>query len=140
MSPPIYPSERCGNTCGRRYLWRDGLDYRHGTGHGVGHFLNVHEGGYMTLCAETFHISRSTRVRVPNCVQQHSIKIGYDAIKQCAPLLRPCLEFSQKGAAPGYYSHGKYGIRLENVFRLAVREARTPNNFSGKDHGRFPRS
>ena len=21
-----------------------GLDYRHGTGHGVGHFLNVHEG------------------------------------------------------------------------------------------------
>jgi len=25
-------------------LWRDGLDYRHGTGHGVGHFLNVHEG------------------------------------------------------------------------------------------------
>jgi len=25
-------------------LWQDGLDYRHGTGHGVGHFLNVHEG------------------------------------------------------------------------------------------------
>jgi Xaa-Pro aminopeptidase len=22
----------------------DGLDYRHGTSHGVGHFLNVHEG------------------------------------------------------------------------------------------------
>jgi len=28
----------------RRPLWEDGLDYRHGTGHGVGHFLNVHEG------------------------------------------------------------------------------------------------
>ncbi|KAL8152136.1 hypothetical protein V2J09_021944 [Rumex salicifolius] len=25
-------------------LWKDGLDYRHGTGHGVGSFLNVHEG------------------------------------------------------------------------------------------------
>lgn len=25
-------------------LWRVGLDYRHGTGHGVGAFLNVHEG------------------------------------------------------------------------------------------------
>lgn len=25
-------------------MWKDGLDYRHGTGHGVGHFLNVHEG------------------------------------------------------------------------------------------------
>ncbi|KAK9367821.1 peptidase M24, structural domain-containing protein [Lipomyces kononenkoae] len=28
----------------RQYLWRAGLDYRHGTGHGVGSFLNVHEG------------------------------------------------------------------------------------------------
>ena len=28
----------------RTALWKDGLDYRHGTGHGVGHFLNVHEG------------------------------------------------------------------------------------------------
>lgn len=25
-------------------LWKFGLDYRHGTGHGVGIFLNVHEG------------------------------------------------------------------------------------------------
>ncbi|CAO3563271.1 unnamed protein product [Mortierella alpina] len=28
----------------RRALWTDGLDFRHGTGHGVGAFLNVHEG------------------------------------------------------------------------------------------------
>ena len=28
----------------RLALWRAGLNYRHGTGHGVGHFLNVHEG------------------------------------------------------------------------------------------------
>lgn len=28
----------------RLALWRVGLDYRHGTGHGVGAFLNVHEG------------------------------------------------------------------------------------------------
>ncbi|KAF5100670.1 hypothetical protein D0Z00_001182 [Geotrichum galactomycetum] len=28
----------------RQPLWRKGLDYRHGTGHGVGSFLNVHEG------------------------------------------------------------------------------------------------
>ncbi|KAK9265713.1 hypothetical protein L1049_025307 [Liquidambar formosana] len=24
-------------------LWKDGLDYRHGTGHGIGSYLNVHE-------------------------------------------------------------------------------------------------
>jgi len=28
----------------RRALWADGLDYRHSTSHGVGAFLNVHEG------------------------------------------------------------------------------------------------
>jgi Xaa-Pro aminopeptidase len=28
----------------RAPLWQLGLDYRHGTGHGVGSFLNVHEG------------------------------------------------------------------------------------------------
>ena len=28
----------------RKFLKRDGLDYAHGTGHGVGFFLNVHEG------------------------------------------------------------------------------------------------
>ena len=38
-------------TCGfqldvlvRSPLWREGLDYGHGTGHGVGYFLNIHEG------------------------------------------------------------------------------------------------
>jgi Xaa-Pro aminopeptidase len=28
----------------RQYLWQEGLDYAHGTGHGVGSFLSVHEG------------------------------------------------------------------------------------------------
>jgi len=28
----------------RQFLWHEGLDYNHGTGHGVGSYLNVHEG------------------------------------------------------------------------------------------------
>jgi len=28
----------------RKALWDVGLDYQHGTGHGVGHYLCVHEG------------------------------------------------------------------------------------------------
>lgn len=32
------------DTMARQFLWQEGLDYRHGTGHGVGSFLNVHEG------------------------------------------------------------------------------------------------
>ncbi|CAK5272064.1 unnamed protein product [Mycena citricolor] len=43
----IFPSGTTGyllDAFARRALWQDGLDYRHGTGHGVGHYLNVHEG------------------------------------------------------------------------------------------------
>ena len=32
------------DTLARTSLWNVGLDYLHGTGHGVGAFLNVHEG------------------------------------------------------------------------------------------------
>ncbi|HEY0917887.1 aminopeptidase P family protein [Devosia sp.] len=28
----------------RQFLWQDGITYHHGTGHGVGHYLSVHEG------------------------------------------------------------------------------------------------
>ncbi|KZT24163.1 Creatinase/aminopeptidase [Neolentinus lepideus HHB14362 ss-1] len=44
----VFPNGTSGailnDSWARRALWQDGLDYRHGTGHGVGHFLNVHEG------------------------------------------------------------------------------------------------
>ncbi|KAJ7676480.1 putative Xaa-Pro aminopeptidase P [Mycena rosella] len=43
----IFPNGTTGfllDAFARRALWQDGLDYRHGTGHGVGHYLNVHEG------------------------------------------------------------------------------------------------
>ncbi|WOH00336.1 hypothetical protein DCAR_0519695 [Daucus carota subsp. sativus] len=42
-----FPSGTMGPTLdilARLPLWKVGLDYRHGTGHGVGIFLNVHEG------------------------------------------------------------------------------------------------
>ena len=32
------------DTLARQFLWRDGLDFDHGTGHGVGSYLSVHEG------------------------------------------------------------------------------------------------
>ena len=41
----------------RAPLWADGLDYGHGTGHGVGYFLNVHEGpqSISSATAEAHH-------------------------------------------------------------------------------------
>jgi Xaa-Pro aminopeptidase len=43
----IFPKGTSGfaiDMMARQFLWNEGLDYRHGTGHGVGSFLNVHEG------------------------------------------------------------------------------------------------
>lgn len=31
----------------RQFLWEEGLDYGHGTSHGVGNFMNIHEGPYI---------------------------------------------------------------------------------------------
>ncbi len=43
----VFPNGTAGrelDILARMFLWESGLDYRHGTGHGVGAFLNVHEG------------------------------------------------------------------------------------------------
>lgn len=47
LARAVFPEGTNGyqlDTLARQHLWRQGLDYRHGTGHGVGAFLNVHEG------------------------------------------------------------------------------------------------
>ncbi|KAF8428678.1 putative Xaa-Pro aminopeptidase P [Tirmania nivea] len=47
LSRAIFPKPTTGialDVLARQFLWAEGLDYRHGTGHGVGSFLNVHEG------------------------------------------------------------------------------------------------
>lgn len=43
----VFPEGTTGlhiDAVARQYLWSRGLDYKHGTGHGIGSFLNVHEG------------------------------------------------------------------------------------------------
>ena len=47
VAQAVFPSKIKGNyldTLARISLWEIGLDYSHGTGHGVGAYLNVHEG------------------------------------------------------------------------------------------------
>ncbi|XP_047543091.1 xaa-Pro aminopeptidase ApepP-like [Vanessa atalanta] len=47
LATAVFPKGSTGNlleTLARKALWDVGLNYAHGTGHGVGHFLNVHEG------------------------------------------------------------------------------------------------
>lgn len=47
LATAIFPAGTRGgqlDALARQFLWKQGLSYLHGTGHGVGHFLNVHEG------------------------------------------------------------------------------------------------
>ena len=47
LSSAIFPTGTSGiklDILSREELWKHGMDYNHGTGHGVGCFLNVHEG------------------------------------------------------------------------------------------------
>ena len=47
LAGAVFPKGTTGanlDALARQYLWKEGLDYDHGTGHGVGAFLSVHEG------------------------------------------------------------------------------------------------
>ncbi len=47
LARAVFPKGTSGSqldALARQYLWREGLDYDHGTGHGVGSYLSVHEG------------------------------------------------------------------------------------------------
>lgn len=69
----------------RQHLWEHGLNYLHGTGHGVGFFLNVHED------PQGFSPGISSRSKCP-------IEVGMVTSNE-----------------PGYYKEGEYGIRIENL-------------------------
>jgi Xaa-Pro aminopeptidase len=78
----------------RRPLWEAGLDYAHGTGHGVGSFLAVHEG--------------PQRISPVGSSQS-----GGDEPLQAGMIL---------SNEPGYYKTGEYGIRIENLVLVVPRE------------------
>ncbi len=46
LASQVFPQGTTGgalDALARQFLWQDGVDYDHGTGHGIGCFLNVHE-------------------------------------------------------------------------------------------------
>jgi Xaa-Pro aminopeptidase len=78
----------------RRPLWEAGLDYAHGTGHGVGSFLSVHEG------------------------PQRISPVGSSQSGGDEPLVAGMILSNE----PGYYKTGQYGIRIENLVLVVERE------------------
>jgi len=73
------------DTIARAPIWAGGVDYGHGTGHGVGYFMNVHEG-------------------------PHGITPHLPPEPQTA--MEPGMITSNE---PGIYRPGKWGVRIENL-------------------------
>ncbi len=89
LASAVFPEGTSGQNLdilARQKLWECGLDYRHGTGHGVGFILNVHEGP-----------------------QNINLKGRGGKI---TPYFREGMITSDE---PGVYLDGRFGIRLENM-------------------------
>ena len=84
----------------RQLLWEQGIDYKCGTGHGVGYFLNVHEG-------------------------PHSIRWKYvkDIIET---VLKEGMVVTDE---PGVYLENRMGIRIENVLLIKKKEQNADGTF-----------
>ncbi|MEO6152397.1 MAG: aminopeptidase P family protein [Croceibacterium sp.] len=81
------------DTLARQFLWSAGLDYAHGTGHGVGSFLAVHEGP-----------QRIAKPRGGQAGTEQELLAGMILSNE-----------------PGYYKTGEYGIRIENLVLVEPR-------------------
>ncbi len=96
LATAVFPKGTRGgqlDSFARRPLWEAGLDYAHGTGHGVGSFLSVHEG------------------------PQRISPMGGAYAGADEPLAEGMILSNE----PGYYKTGEYGIRVENLV-LVVRQ------------------
>ncbi|EIZ79252.1 X-Pro aminopeptidase [Novosphingobium sp. Rr 2-17] len=96
LATAVFPSGTAGSqldVLARHALWQAGVDYAHGTGHGVGSFLAVHEG--------------PQRIAKPSGGQA-----GTD---------QPLLAGMFLSNEPGYYKTGEYGIRIENLVLVEPR-------------------
>lgn len=87
----------------RGVFWEKGLDYKHGTGHGVGYLLSVHEG--------------------PNSFRHKALPDGdEDWIFE---------EGMVTTDEPGIYMEGKYGVRIENELLCRKEEKNEYGQFMG---------
>ncbi len=89
LDSAVFPKGTMGlqlDAMARMHLWKARLNYGHGTGHGVGFFLNVHE--------------------PPQ---------GFAASAVTSRGVTPILEGTLTSNEPGFYKTGEYGIRIENL-------------------------
>lgn len=104
ISSAVFLEKSDGHTLdilARRYFWNEGMDYKCGTGHGVGYILNVHEG--------------------PNGLRYKAVPERDDQ----APIVPGMITTIE----PGVYKSGKYGIRIENNLLCVKAFSTSDGNF-----------
>ncbi len=89
----------------RQELWRAHLDYKHGTGHGIGYILNVHEGPQ--------RISWQYR----EDTKEYALRAGMLTSDE-----------------PGMYLAGRFGVRTENILEVVKEEENEYGTFLGFRH------
>lgn len=86
----------------REPMWRNGMDYKCGTGHGIGYLLNVHEG--------------------PQTIRYRAREEGDNTP------FAPGMVVSDE---PGVYKAGEYGIRIETILLCVEKETTADGTFYG---------
>ena len=96
LDQAVFPEGTPGlalDTLARAPLWRLGLNYRHGTGHGVGAALNVHEGPHsISTRSDHFPIS-ITKLNV-----QHEVLVPF-----LASTPKSCFIHNKRNGGSGQY-------------------------------------
>jgi len=83
----------------RAPLWQHGLDYRHGTGHGLGAHLGVHE--FPPLLSASLPPPKPSDERISRTCMARGMALSNE---------------------PGFYADGQFGIRTENVMLSKIVE------------------
>lgn len=96
LGDAVFPEGATGRNLdikAREVLWSMGLDYGHGTGHGIGYVLNVHEGPQ--------RINWQYRENVKEYGLHEGMLISDE---------------------PGFYLEGKFGARCESIVEVVLKE------------------
>lgn len=89
----------------RQEIWKAHMDYKHGTGHGIGYILNVHEG------PQRIHWQYKQEVK------EYALREGMLVSDE-----------------PGMYFAGKFGVRTENILEVVKEEENEHGTFLGFRH------
>jgi len=142
LAQAVFPQGVAGahlDAFARAALWQAGLDYDHGTGHGVGAYLSVHEGpagisraaklvalqvGMLLSNEPGFYLEGAYGIRMENLVLVQAAEFGAQARKFLRFETVTLVPFDRALIEPGLLSPA--ALEWLNAYHARVRDALTP--------------